>query len=189
MPCAFADVKPHHARARLAQPAVFLYVAPRAVSRRHLERWPRGRRRRFAKPLYGPKAVSRVRIPPSPQRGHYTVEYREVMMNRMWLGAVAVLALVGCGGGGGGGRALTEVDWIDGNAAPVSIDPGYSDCVQYGGSIPPGAQVFFDIYDALDDNMDASVVPAIAACDGSTGYGLVASWSWNGTLSGRTGAL
>src|SRR3954470_20351944 len=28
--------------------------------------WPRGRRRRFAKPLYGPKAVSRVRIPPSP---------------------------------------------------------------------------------------------------------------------------
>src|SRR4051812_32676317 len=34
-----------------------------------LERWPRGRRRRFAKPLYGPKAVSRVRIPPSPQRG------------------------------------------------------------------------------------------------------------------------
>ena len=31
-----------------------------------LERWPRGRRRRFAKPLYGPKAVSRVRIPPSP---------------------------------------------------------------------------------------------------------------------------
>jgi len=111
------------------------------------------------------------------------------MMNRMWLGAVAVLALVGCGGGGGGGRALTEVDWIDGNAAPVSIDPGYSDCVQYGGSIPPGAQVFFDIYDALDDNMDASVVPANAACDGSTGYGLVASSSWNGTLSGRTGAL
>src|SRR5262249_21923189 len=34
--------------------------------RKSLERWPRGRRRRFAKPLYGPKAVSRVRIPPSP---------------------------------------------------------------------------------------------------------------------------
>src|SRR6478672_5736222 len=34
---------------------------------KYLERWPRGRRRRFAKPLYGPKAVSRVRIPPSPQ--------------------------------------------------------------------------------------------------------------------------
>src|SRR4029078_2515262 len=32
-----------------------------------LERWPSGRRRRFAKPLYGPKAVSRVRIPHSPQ--------------------------------------------------------------------------------------------------------------------------
>jgi hypothetical protein len=39
----------------------------RAVFGRHMERWPRGRRRRFAKPLYGPKAVSRVRIPPSPQ--------------------------------------------------------------------------------------------------------------------------
>src|SRR5262249_49958198 len=29
-------------------------------------RWPSGRRRRFAKPLYGPKPVSRVRIPSSP---------------------------------------------------------------------------------------------------------------------------
>jgi hypothetical protein len=29
-------------------------------------RWPSGRRRRFAKPLYGPKPVSRVRIPASP---------------------------------------------------------------------------------------------------------------------------
>ncbi len=29
-------------------------------------RWPRGRRRRFAKPLYGLKPVSRVRIPASP---------------------------------------------------------------------------------------------------------------------------
>ena len=29
-------------------------------------RWPSGRRRRFAKPLYGLKAVSRVRIPASP---------------------------------------------------------------------------------------------------------------------------
>jgi hypothetical protein len=32
-----------------------------------LERWPRGRRRRFAKPLYGLKPVSGVRISPSPQ--------------------------------------------------------------------------------------------------------------------------
>src|SRR5205814_8489577 len=39
----------------------------RLSSARILERWPRGRRRRFAKPLYGPKAVSRVRIPPPPQ--------------------------------------------------------------------------------------------------------------------------
>ena len=39
----------------------------RLSSAPNLERWPRGRRRRFAKPLYGPKAVSRVRIPPSPQ--------------------------------------------------------------------------------------------------------------------------
>lgn len=30
------------------------------------ERWPRGLRRRFAKPLYGCKAVPGVRIPPSP---------------------------------------------------------------------------------------------------------------------------
>ena len=31
-----------------------------------LERWLRGRKRRFAKPLYGLIPVSRVRIPPSP---------------------------------------------------------------------------------------------------------------------------
>lgn len=109
-------------------------------------------------------------------------------MNRMWLAAVAVLALVGCGGGGGG-PALTEVDWIDGNAPPVSLYPGYSDCVQYGGSIPDGAQVIFDIFDSNGDNMDASVVSASAACDGSSGFGLVQTSNWNGTLGGRTGAL
>src|SRR6516162_4178078 len=53
---------------RLACVAPVLYRSPRAALGRHMERWPRGRRRRFAKPLYGPKAVSRVRIPPSPQR-------------------------------------------------------------------------------------------------------------------------
>src|SRR5216110_2580186 len=77
MPCGDANVKYPRAgrpgRARdsrrepvrsLARAGTFLYVA-RAVQTA-LERWPRGRRRRFAKPLYGPKAVSRVRIPPSP---------------------------------------------------------------------------------------------------------------------------
>jgi hypothetical protein len=110
-------------------------------------------------------------------------------MNRMWLGAVAVLALVGCGGGGGGGRVLTEVDWVNGNAAPVSLDPGTSDCVQYGGSIPAGAQVVFDIYDDLGDNIDASVVAANAPCDGSSGAGLRSSTSLRGTLSGQTAPL
>ena len=33
-----------------------------------LERWLRGRKRRFAKPLYGLIPVSRVRIPPSPKK-------------------------------------------------------------------------------------------------------------------------
>src|SRR3954453_20092880 len=46
--------------------AGYLMVQPVPSTRRHVERWPRGRRRRFAQPLYGPKAVSRVRIPPSP---------------------------------------------------------------------------------------------------------------------------
>src|SRR6185295_2403187 len=52
----------------------------RLSSPRILERWPRGRRRRFAKPLYGPKAVSRVRIPPSPQlfRRRRTLDARSV---------------------------------------------------------------------------------------------------------------
>ena len=41
-----------------------------------LERWPRGRRRRFAKPLYGHKAVSRVRIPPSPPNPYRPMNLR-----------------------------------------------------------------------------------------------------------------
>src|SRR5262245_46580173 len=53
---------------------------------RILERWPRGRRRRFAKPLYGPKAVSRVRIPPSPQLllvGHHGAHVRLFVLDQL----------------------------------------------------------------------------------------------------------
>jgi hypothetical protein len=107
----------------------------------------------------------------------------------MWLGAVAVLALVGCGGGGGPGRTLVETDWIYGNAPAVQIDPGYSDCVAYGAPVPAGAYVVFDISDNYGDNMDASVVAASAPCDGSSGAGRVVSTNWVGTLSGQTGAL
>lgn len=112
-------------------------------------------------------------------------------MNRTWLGAVAVLALVGCGGGGGGGPVRTPIenDWIQGNTTPVQINPGYSDCVAYGGSIPDGASVVFDIYDGYGDNMDASVVAASAPCDGSSGSGRVVSPSWTGTITGQTPAL
>src|SRR3954471_6400130 len=42
-------------------------VSPAGFPSQHsTERWPSGLRRRFAKPLYGLKPVSGVRIPPSP---------------------------------------------------------------------------------------------------------------------------
>ncbi len=50
----------HFALARFRVTIFVSYTCRRAV------RWPSGRRRRFAKPLYGLKPVSRVRIPASP---------------------------------------------------------------------------------------------------------------------------
>ena len=78
--------------------AGYLMVQPVPSTRRHVERWPRGRRRRFAKPLYGLKAVSRVRIPPSP----LDVPPRrtqEIVMRMGWLILAVFLGVVGCGGG------------------------------------------------------------------------------------------
>ncbi len=103
-------------------------------------------------------------------------------MNRMWLGAVLLVGLIGCGG-----SSRHEVDWAVN--VPASVAVGSPDCVQYGAQIPDGAEVFFDITDVRYDDMDASVVSADAACDGSSGFGSIGSTSWYGTLSGNTGSL
>src|SRR5215471_6112636 len=67
MPCSQAPVKRDVSRRRARPRGALAPWTPLLYrSAPTLERWPRGRRRRFAKPLYGPKAVSRVRIPPSP---------------------------------------------------------------------------------------------------------------------------
>jgi len=109
-----------------------------------------------------------------------------VTMTRMWLGAVTLLALVGCGGGGGG-RARVETDWVQ--DYPHTLPAGYADCVEGPYSIPDGAEIVFDVTDTYQDAMDVSVVPAGAPCDGSTGYGVLSSANWAGTGSNTTQTL
>ena len=135
----------------------YLMVQPVPSTRRHVERWPRGRRRRFAKPLYGLKAVSRVRIPPSPL---------DVPPGRTpgdchadgWFVLAVVLGGVGCGGGGGTYRATT---YVLADRMPVNVAP--TPCALVAGpfSVPAASTMSFTIDDRPNGNYDITHIGII----------------------------
>ena len=68
-----------------------------------------------------------------------------------------------------------------------TVPAGVAQCVEGPYQIQDGDDIVFDITDTYGDDMDVSVVPNGAACDGSRGYGSIGSTSWAGTLSSETG--
>ena len=111
------------------------------------------------------------------------------MRTRMWLAAVAVLGMIGCGGGGGGGGRpnAVETDWV--LSADHSTPAGVAECIEGPYQIPSGAEIVFDVTDTVGDALYVSVVPHGASCDGSTGYGVKYHQTWGGSDTGYTGAL
>ena len=122
------------------------------------------------------------------------------MRTWMWLAAVTALGMIGCGGGtttrtgsydcqfsvdAFGYVYGVETDWVVNVTEP--FPPGRSYCVEGPYSSPDGADIVFDITDTFGDDMDVSVVPNGASCDGSKGYGSIGSTSWAGSLSSDTG--
>ena len=108
-------------------------------------------------------------------------------MKRTWLGAVALLSLIGCGGGGGRNNTRVETDWVVN--VTDSLPAGYAACVEGPYTIPDGATIVFDVSDAYQDAMDVSVVPDGSSCDGTSGYGALSSSNWAGTGSSETQTL
>ena len=102
-------------------------------------------------------------------------------MKRMWIGAVALFGLIGCGSG------TVQHLWVAN--VPESVPPGYSACVEGPYVSPSGASLFYDISDTLGDAMDVSIVPHGYPCDGYTGYAITTSPNWAGRASPGTGSL
>jgi hypothetical protein len=101
-------------------------------------------------------------------------------MKRMWIGAVALLGLIGCGG-------KVQHIWVANYTE--SVPPGIAACVEGPYISPSGASLFYDISNTLGDDMDVSIVPDGSACDGSSGFALYSSTSWNFRVSPSTGPL
>jgi hypothetical protein len=104
-------------------------------------------------------------------------------MKRMWLGAVALLGLIGCGG-----SSTVQHIWVQGYSE--SVPPGIADCVEGPYPSPSGASVFYDISNTQFDDMDVFIVPYGSPCDGTSGsYALYSSTSWNRRVSQSTDSL
>ncbi len=109
------------------------------------------------------------------------------MTTRNWLGAVAVLGMIGCGGGTSGRSNAVETDWVV--SAPHSIPAGATDCVEGAYALPNGGAIFFDITDTVGDAMYVSVVPDGSSCDGSAGQSVLYHQNWGGSDTRTTGSL
>jgi hypothetical protein len=109
------------------------------------------------------------------------------MRTRMWLAAVTVLGLIGCGGGSGGHTGGGETDWV--LNIPHSTPAGIAECIEGPYQLPGGTEIVFDITDTVGDALYVSAVPDGASCDGSTGYGRIYHQTWNGSDTGYTGSL
>jgi hypothetical protein len=103
--------------------------------------------------------------------GHETVE---ADMKRMWLGAVALLGLIGCGG---------RVQHIWDSPGPLDVYPGPT-CVSGPYFNPSGGAVFWDVAGAVGDDMDVQVMPDGYGCDASSnaGYAYYSNTYWSGGI-------
>ena len=96
-------------------------------------------------------------------------------MKRMWLGAVALLGLIGCGGG--------AVQHIWDSPGPLTVVYGPT-CVSGPYFNPAGGAVFWDVSAAPGDDMDVQVMPESEGCNASSNYGYAfyANTSWSGGI-------
>jgi hypothetical protein len=101
-------------------------------------------------------------------------------MKRMWIGAVALLGLIGCGG-------KVQHLWVAN--VPESVPPGIAACVEGPYISPSGASLFYDISNTQGDDMDVSIVADGTPCDGSYGFAVYSSLNWNFRVSPSTGSL
>ncbi|MFL5305888.1 MAG: hypothetical protein ACJ8F1_11785 [Polyangia bacterium] len=109
------------------------------------------------------------------------------MRTRIWLAAVTVLGLIGCGGGTTRTSGV-ETDWVINYAH--STPAGVAECIEGPYSIPSGAEIVFDINDTVGDAMYVSAVSnSSGSCDGSQGFGTIYHSDWAGTDTGYTGTL
>jgi hypothetical protein len=88
-------------------------------------------------------------------------------MKRTWIGAVALLGLIGCGGSGGRVQHIWE------SPGPGTVYYGPT-CVTASHYNPPGGAVFWDVSAAVGDNMDVQVMPESYGCDASSPVGYAA---------------
>ena len=102
-------------------------------------------------------------------------------MKRMWIGAAALLGLVGCGSG------TVQHIWVAN--APETVPAGSADCYEGPYVSPSGASLFYDITDTYGDYMDVSIVAYGDTCDGSSGYAITHSTDWAGRSSPGTGPV
>jgi len=102
-------------------------------------------------------------------------------MKRIWIGAVALVGLIGCGSG------TVQHIWVAN--APQAVPAGVASCQEGPYQSPSGASIFYDIGDSYGDDMDVSIVAYGDHCDGSSGYAVSTSPSWAGRISPSTGSL